>query len=159
RDDMPPATAFVGVLAAGQSGGWFMTEQGPREGSPQTVYRDFPANLQLFVAIRRGDSAAIVDVLERHPDLVNAEERRSIQERRAAGVLRAGHATALVRAAERDDLDTVRLLIERGADVDQRCLSGESPLWVAVAARCPAVVRLLAEHGADVNHRAFAGNA
>jgi len=137
-----------------------VTEHEAREGAQQTGPGDFSENLQLFLAVRRGDTAEVTRLLDRRPELVDAEEDWSPEEARAACTLNADRGTALVRAAERNDLDTVKVLIERGADVnhDCGCAAGESALWVAVAAKCPEIARMLAERGADVNRPAFVGH-
>jgi hypothetical protein len=105
-------------------------------------------NLRLFLAVRRGDLAAVADVLDRCPDLVDAVEAWSEAEAREARVPRAVDVPALVRAAEREDMAIVRALVERGADVNQ---GSPSALWMAVAGRYAAIVRHLLESGADVH--------
>jgi F-type H+/Na+-transporting ATPase subunit beta len=117
-------------------------------------------NLELFLAVRRGDIEAAAQVLDRRPELVNAEEDWTEEEAHEARTLYANEATALVRASERDDLAMVRFLIERGADVNQvcGCAEAESPLWLAVTTRSTDMARYLVELGADVNCPAFAGH-
>jgi hypothetical protein len=106
------------------------------------------SNVRLFMAVRRGDLAAVTDLLNRHPDLANAEEAWSAAEAHETRMPYAGGATALVRAAEREDAAIVRLLVQRGADVRHQT---QSALWVAVAAGCAEIVRYLAERGAPVD--------
>jgi ankyrin repeat protein len=55
-------------------------------------------------------------------------------------------------AAERGHVDTVKLLLERGAEVDSKDNDGRTPLsW---AARRPeAVVKLLLERGAELDSK------
>jgi F-type H+-transporting ATPase subunit beta len=126
-----------------------------------TADERYSDNLRLFLAVRRGDVDGAAGVLDEHPELLNAEEDWTEEEAHRARTLNANDATALVRAAERDDMAMVRLLVERGADVNMacRCAGAESPMWLAVATRSPAMSRYLAEHGADVNLPAFAGHA
>src|SRR5690348_8402615 len=90
------------------------------------------AGLNLFHAVRRGDLRAVEDLLDRRPDLADAQE---------------AEVPALVVAAERADLPIVRTLLARGADVDR---GRPGALWVAVAARYPDVARCLLAAGADV---------
>jgi len=117
-------------------------------------------NLELFLAVRRGDVEAATRVLDQFPDLVNAEEDWTAEEAHEARTLYANEATALVRASERDDLAMVRFLVERGADVNQvcGCAEAETPLWLAVTTRSTEMARYLVGLGADVNCPAFAGH-
>ena len=63
--------------------------------------------------------------------------------------------TALMYAAEVGSLDAMRLLIDRGADVNAQNAFGSTALmW---SASDPAKVRLLLDHGAQVNTAASAG--
>jgi hypothetical protein len=115
------------------------------------VTRPGSDNLRLFQAVRHGDLAAVDELLDARPDLVDAVETWSDDEAREARMPYAAGTPAIVRAAERDDLAIVRTLVERGADV---AAGRPNALWVAVMARYPAVVRYLAEHGADVQGEA-----
>lgn len=58
--------------------------------------------------------------------------------------------TALAWAAARDDEDSVRTLLEFGADPNISCTTGNSALLRSVRARSPKCVKLLLDHGADV---------
>ena len=62
--------------------------------------------------------------------------------------------TALYVASESGNVDLVRLLIERGADVDLTVRLQRTPLYGAVKAGYSPVVRLLLDAGADPNKRA-----
>ncbi len=126
-----------------------------------TSERERSGNLELFLAVRRGDLEGVARVLDREPDLVNAEEDWTAEEAYEARTLYANAATALVRASERDDLEMVRFLVERGANVNKvcGCAAAESPMWLAVTTRSTDMARYLVELGADVNCRAFAGHA
>jgi len=59
-----------------------------------------------------------------------------------------GGYTALHAAAENNRLDVIQLLIENGADVDARVLTGMTPLDMAQAAAYEEAVALLKEFGA-----------
>ncbi|HUA21751.1 MAG TPA: ankyrin repeat domain-containing protein [Bryobacteraceae bacterium] len=62
-----------------------------------------------------------------------------------------GGLTALVYAARADDLDSVKALLEAGADVNQVTAYGWSPLLVATQNRYYRLGAYLLDHGADVN--------
>ena len=63
--------------------------------------------------------------------------------------------SALIRAARAGSLDTIGLLLDVGADVNQPGSTGDdwdaTPLQHAILARQPAAVRLLLDRGADPN--------
>jgi ankyrin repeat protein len=88
---------------------------------------------------------------------------RSAQQGRTEFVKRAldrGHAvdyaeaedgiTALAYAAEEGHVDTMHVLLERGASVDARDVNGVTPLMVATYGGHTDAMRLLIERGADV---------
>jgi ankyrin repeat protein len=52
-----------------------------------------------------------------------------------------------------EDLEMVKLLIDHGADVNQKNFRGATPLMGAAVGTDPAVVKYLIEKGADVNAR------
>jgi ankyrin repeat protein len=96
---------------------------------------------ELYTAIRGGDFAKI-SALVRDSTVANVKERR-------------GGATPLMNAAAYGSLETMRLLLDRGADVDARNTGGATALMWAVSD--PAKVRLLVDRGADVNIVATGG--
>ena len=63
----------------------------------------------------------------------------------------AGELTPLVYAVRADDLDSVKVLLAAGADVNQVTGYGWSPLLVATQNRYYKLGAYLLEHGADVN--------
>jgi RNA polymerase sigma factor (sigma-70 family) len=107
----------------------------------------------LYSAIRRSDVAAVAELVEAVPALVEAEETWAVDEGRSAGLAWPGRATPLIRAAEAGHLDIVEVLLAAGAAVDGRCgcETGESALWAAVANGRAAVAARLIEAGADPN--------
>lgn len=68
-----------------------------------------------------------------------------------------GGATALFRAAERDNSEIVRLLLNHGANVNARRNGAVTALFGAAAWHKPLNVRLLLDHGADANARSDDG--
>ncbi|KAL8450403.1 hypothetical protein Emag_003249 [Eimeria magna] len=70
-----------------------------------------------------------------------------------------GRMTALHFAADRGFVDIVRLLIDRGADVNHTDDSGETPLHVAIAADQNEIVAMLIDAGADTSIKNNEGNS
>lgn len=90
---------------------------------------------QMYAAIRSGDPARVGALLQAGADL-NMKERR-------------GGATPLMHAAAFGSVDTMRLLIDKGADVNARSAAGATALIWSV--NDLAKVRLLLDHGANLN--------
>lgn len=63
---------------------------------------------------------------------------------------RAGN-TLLMLACYHDHLETARMLLWHGAEVDRRNRRGQAPLGGAAFKGFPAIVRLLLEHGAAID--------
>jgi hypothetical protein len=96
-----------------------------------------------LAACMAGDRAAVERQCERDPTIVG----RAI----------AAYADQLVRAAEKDNLEAVRLLIELGFDVN--ATNRPAPLHEAAMRGNMAVIELLLEHGADPKLRDHAYDA
>lgn len=62
-----------------------------------------------------------------------------------------GGLTALIFAARQDDLDSVKILVEAGADVNQVTKYGWTPLLTATQNKNYLIGKYLLEHGADPN--------
>jgi len=62
-----------------------------------------------------------------------------------------GGLTALILAARENDLESARLLVDAGADIDQTSNSGWTPLLIATNNRNYVLGKFLVERGADVN--------
>jgi ankyrin repeat protein len=62
-----------------------------------------------------------------------------------------GGLTALILAAREGDLETTRLLLDAGADVNQRSYAGWTPLLIATNNRNYQLAKFLVERDADVN--------
>jgi F-type H+-transporting ATPase subunit beta len=109
--------------------------------------------IELFLAIRRGDSAAVASLLIRRPELINQHEGWQESEAHRARLPYAREATPLIRAAERGDLAIVKLLVASGSPLDDACgcSAGETPLWAAAVSDYPDVVAYLVDQGANPN--------
>ena len=70
-----------------------------------------------------------------------------------------GAAVPLEDAIEYDAIDIVRLLIERGADVNIKSSSGATPLKMGAVMGNEAIVRELLKHGTDINAQDYYGTA
>lgn len=68
---------------------------------------------------------------------------------------------ALSRAATKDNIDVMKLLLQRGAPVDQRDVWGEgvTPLGYATICGCIQAMQLLLDNGADINTRDCTGKS
>ena len=62
--------------------------------------------------------------------------------------------TPLMEAARAGDLDSIRVLVGAGAEVNERRKNGRTALMAAVRSRKQEAVRFLLDHGADVNLQA-----
>jgi Ankyrin repeats (3 copies)/Domain of unknown function (DUF3471) len=98
-------------------------------------------NEEFFAAARKGDAAAVKEFLDKGVN-VNAKTRYG--------------ATALSYACDKGHIEVVRLLIERGADVNSKdTFYGEVPLGWALSHGHVEVVKLLLEKGAAGIDRAL----
>jgi ankyrin repeat protein len=101
------------------------------------------AVLAILRAAQSGDVAALGANLDAHPDLIDALGGDGFQK-----------ATALHLAALRNQHAAMRLLIERGADLDPRDFpDNATPLHFAAMHGDLEAIRLLVEAGADVDGR------
>lgn len=99
----------------------------------------------LYEAVEKGDVSTVQKLLLKSPALVN-------------GLNEAGH-TPLHRAALRKQLETVKLLIAKGADVNFKstCRQGATPLHFAASGGDLEVIKLLVAKGAKVDGREIDG--
>jgi ankyrin repeat protein len=137
---------FVVLIAV-----WLSAAQAPgsgaqRPGGPPPPASELPPPVTdptgdaFYTAIRTDNAAALGELLKTAN--VNYVERR-------------GGATPLMHAAAFGSLDTLRLLLDAGANVNAKSYAGATALmW---AASQPDKVRLLVERGADVNLASEAG--
>jgi ankyrin repeat protein len=97
------------------------------------------AEYTIVVALLMGDRAFARSALDRDASLANFEDTC--------------HRRPISIAADRDDLEMVRLLLERGADPnlpEEGAPRGQA-LWTAVYYKRREMARVLVEHGADPN--------
>lgn len=121
----------------------------------------FTDTVCFYVALRAGDLTEVGRLLDRRPDLLEAEQSWEI-DLVVKGVLPiATRATPLITAVERGDRAMVSLLLERGAAPDGACgcATAESALWAATLLGRVDLAELLLAAGADPNHISGAGNA
>lgn len=94
----------------------------------------------LMAAIRGGNTARVQALLDANPRLINAKERQ-------AGF------TALHVAVSKDQPSMVRLLLDRGAEVDAGNIYKQTALHLCAQFNNVTLARLLLSHGANVNAR------
>jgi len=97
------------------------------------------ADYTIVVALLRGDRQFAKDALARDSSLANFED--------------SCHRRPISIAADRDDLEMVRLLLQHGADpnLPEEGAPRGGALWTAVYHRRREMARVLVEHGADPN--------
>lgn len=124
---------------------------------------------ELFEAIRAGDSSKVAELVAADPSLavfaaaiqgdVAALETLIAGNRSLIGAQSSDGWTPLHLAAFFGKVDTARLLLNKGAEVNAR--SGNQmnnlPLHAAAAGRHGEVIKLLIDHGASVNARQHGG--
>ena len=103
------------------------------------------SNEEFFAAARKGDTAAVKAFLDKGVD-VNAKTNYG--------------ATALSYACDKGHVEIVKLLLERGANPNQKdTFYGEVPMGWALVKGHAEVVKLLLEHGAEGKERALVEGA
>ena len=112
---------------------------------------DFSRVVRWFVAVRTGDLAGAARLLDEDPTLVHRVEDWEPDEAIRVGGPVAERATPLIRAAERNDVAMLDLLLAHGAriEADCGCETRESALWAAVVTRATDTAGRLLERGAD----------
>ena len=112
------------------------------------VMSRFTGSADLYDAIDRGDGAAVRAGIERDPELVNQTRLA----RHGLGVVD----FPLFHAAQRHQPEMGRILVERGADVNQQTAAGQRPLHWA-ADKDTSLMLLLLDKGASVDARSSEG--
>lgn len=96
-------------------------------------------------AVIEGDFDRVKTILARKLELVNAKDKEGLAPLHWAVAFR------------RRNKNTVELLLSKGADVNVKGPSGDTPLYIAVAVHEKNVVELLLAEGADVNAKTLRG--
>lgn len=124
---------------------------GPRFPAIARLLLDHGAEMTVRAAVALGDAANIQQLVSANP-----------------AVLREIHWTQgglVTLAVKHDQIDSVRVLLDLGADVDERTVLHEleeptmswgTPLWTATLARRHELVQLLLDRGADPNANVYA---
>ena len=133
---MPPTGALsaeeIGILRAWIDQGAEFRIEIAEEAPPQPVD---PKVVSFISAIRSGDRQAVEKLIAADPEIVNAKD--------AAG------STALHHAAGFGTLETVKLLLDKGSEVNAKNRRSSTPLHWAI--HDEARVRLLLSHGAAID--------
>jgi uncharacterized protein len=115
----------------------------------------------LFDAIRRGDAAAVKEIVEREPSQASARENNLsaimtalYHQRDEIARLLADHGASLDfhEACALGELDRVKtMLAADGSLLNRKSADGFPPVGLAIFFRHPAVAKFLIDRGADVN--------
>jgi len=170
------ADADAPVLSRGETALMMAARTGKRDavkalvdhGAKVNATEDLRGTNALMWAAEQGHSAIVEFLLDNGADL-NAQSKviRPIR-RNGLGFGRPGSdgkpngdpmggLTALLFAAREGSLETVRVLVDRGADVRKASADGSSPLLVAVQNGHYEIARFLLDHGANPNQANFKG--
>jgi len=144
--DVPPPTVQAGTVVEKRSSAPpkpLASDEGPSTGLRPGLRMVSPyegqASTTLQIAAANGDVAAIEELLAKGEDIEGWDSDKY---------------TPLYLAARWGKLDAVKLLVERGANIDSRSTElSSTPLQIAARHGEAEIVRYLLEKGADVNAR------
>ena len=122
-----------------------IARQSPAPSDTETPSRHLTPMEEIHAAVRNGDVAALRELLDAHPELLNANTHNRFG------------STALHFAAYFKQQAIVEELLKRGADVNAVNNEGTTPLHDAIASGHEGIVRLLLQGGADINLRNGSG--
>jgi uncharacterized protein len=134
-------SGIVAICVAGSvSAAWFLLAPQPAALEQARPFEARPKNPALIDAIRRGQLSTVRQLLDRgaSPEAVIGANDSEGQ-------------TALEVAADTGNVPMVRLLLDRGAEINAADGWGGTAIVGASSAGFPEVVRLLIGRGADVN--------
>ena len=99
--------------------------------------RKLPINHPLIVAVASGDALATKSIVQKYPNIVS--QPTTIDD------------AALHIAASQSHLKVCKVLLENGANPNQKGDGEKSPLHIAASSRSLKIVKLLLQHGANIN--------
>lgn len=112
---------------------------------------ELPTSIKAFLAARTGQADVLAELLERRPELLEAREVADPDLVPRAYAPGGGETTLLHHAVIHGQLDAVRLLLDRGADLEAPTRGGETALHIAVLLGHHDVAELLVARGARVD--------
>jgi ankyrin repeat protein len=135
-------------LNATQADGMTALHWAARQNDLETVQMLIKAGAKVDVATRYGVTPFYLAAVNGNTAMIDAFLRAGVNPNTA----NPGGETALMTAVRTGKLDAIRLLIDRGADVNAKEeVRGQTALMWAVLENHPEAVKLLLEKGADIN--------
>ncbi len=98
---------------------------------------------KIIKATQNGNTDKINEMLKDNPELINAKDTKD--------------ETPLTYTVRSGNVELVRFLISKGADVNARNWVGDTPLHMAASSGYEEIVKLLLDHGANVNSTGMFG--
>ena len=111
------------------------------------LYVSKEAKAELFDAIKCNDQQTVIEILDKYPKLVNKFRYHVL-----FTPIDAPNSSPLITAIKCENLEMVKLLVERGADVNMRVYSSR-PLHEAILMKEVDIVWYLIENGADISKK------
>ena len=139
----------IGVVPTGHGGGTLdrgdtLLDIATAEASPEIV--DYLTNAALFAAAKEGAIEEVVRLLAR--DGINIEARDDND----------NGLTALMLAARWGKTEVVKLLLDRGADIETKDNNGQTALMLATQSGNTEIVELLLDRDANIEAKNYHGN-